>query len=101
MNYSVFGKYRYYFTMTQLDQTESDEDASMAFAIGRRIRERRVARGRTVTDLALRLGRAPSQVSLIENGRKELKLSELRQIATALATTVESLMSSESPSRRA
>ncbi len=87
--------------MTQLEQTESDEDASMAFAIGRRIRERRVAQGLTVTDLALRLGRAPSQVSLIENGRKELKLSELRQIASALATTVETLMTAEPPSRRA
>lgn len=87
--------------MTQLIESDSHEDASMAFAIGRRIRERRLAQGLTVTDLAQRLGRAPSQVSLIENGRKELKLSELRQLASALATTVESLMSAEPPTRRA
>ncbi len=73
----------------------------MAFAMGRRIRERRVAQGLTVTELAARLGRAPSQVSLIENGRKELKLSELRQIALALTTTVEFLMNAEPPTGRA
>ena len=87
--------------MTQSPSIEVDEDASMAFAIGRRIRERRLAQGLTITELAQRLARAPSQVSLIENGRKELKLSELRQIATALATTVETLMSAEPPNRRA
>ncbi len=87
--------------MTQSPPIEFDEDASMAFAIGRRIRERRQAQGLTVTELAQRISRAPSQVSLIENGRKELKLSELRQIATALATTVETLMSAEPPNRRA
>jgi len=97
----------YYFRMPQLTSkqfapsTEIDEDASMAFAIGRRIRERRLAQGLTVADLAQRLSRAPSQVSLIENGRKELKLSELRQIASALATTVETLMNAEPPTRRA
>ncbi len=73
----------------------------MAFAIGRRIRERRLAQGLTLSDLAGRRGRAPSQVSLMENGRKELKLSELRQIASALATTVETLMNAEPPTRRA
>ncbi|NNN03277.1 MAG: helix-turn-helix domain-containing protein [Acidimicrobiaceae bacterium] len=82
-------------------QSESGEDASLAFAIGRRIRERRLAQGLTVTDLALRLSRAPSQVSLVENGRKEIKLSELRQIASALSTTVETLMNAEPPSKRA
>jgi predicted transcriptional regulator/transcriptional regulator with XRE-family HTH domain len=87
--------------MSQVQQSEFNEDASMAFAIGRRIRERRLSQGLTVTDLASRLGRAPSQVSLIENGRKELKLSELRQIASALATTVETLMNAEPPNRRA
>jgi predicted transcriptional regulator/DNA-binding XRE family transcriptional regulator len=86
--------------MTLVQQPEFDEDASMAFAIGRRIRERRLAQGLTVSDLAGRIGRAPSQVSLIENGRKELKLSELRQMASALATTVETLMTAEPPNRR-
>ncbi len=87
--------------MSILSESESHEDASMAFAIGRRIRERRVTQDLTITDLAERIGRAPSQVSLIENGRKELKLIELRQIASALATTVEALMNAEPPSRRA
>jgi len=87
--------------MTHEPQPDSGEDASMAFAIGRRIRERRLAQALTVTELASRLGRAPSQVSLIENGRRELKLSEIRQIASALSTTVETLMNAEPPSRRA
>lgn len=100
-HYFVGEKYRYYFSMSLLYESESHEDASIAFAIGRRIRERRVSQGLTVTDLAERIERAPSQISLIENGRKELKLIELRQIASALATTVETLMNAEPPSRRA
>ena len=87
--------------MTHLADPETNEDASLAFAIGRRIRERRVAQGFTVADLAQRLGRASSQVSLIENGRRELKVSELRQVAAALSTTVDALMNAEPPNRRA
>ncbi len=97
----VFKKYCYYFDMTQVSDPHVDEDASLAFAIGRRIRERRLAQGLTVAELGTRLGRASSQVSLIENGRRELKLSELRQIATALGTTVDVLMNAEPPTRRA
>lgn len=87
--------------MSQVESSEINEDATIAFAIGRRIRDQRLSQGLTVTELAVRLERAPSQVSLVENGRKELKLSELRLIASALNTTVETLMNSEPPSRRA
>lgn len=87
--------------MSQVGVPEVNEDASLAFAIGRSIRERRLAQSLTVADLASRIGRAPSQVSLIENGRKELKLSELRQIASALTTSVETLLNAEPASRRA
>jgi len=87
--------------MSHVELPEINEDATIAFAIGRRIRDRRLSQGLTVTELAARLERAPSQVSLVENGRKELKLSELRLIASALNTTVETLMNSEPPSRRA
>ena len=80
---------------------QAAEDAFLAFAMGRRIRERRLAQGLTVTELASRIGRAPSQVSLIENGRKEPKISELRQIATALSTSVENLLNSDTPGPRA
>jgi transcriptional regulator with XRE-family HTH domain len=72
-----------------------------SFAVGRRIRERRVAQGLTVKDLAARIGRAPSQISLIENGRRELKLSELQSIAAVLATTADNLMNGELSNRRA
>ena len=80
---------------------QPDEDASIAFAMGRRIRERRLAQGLTITELATRISRAPSQVSLIENGRKEPKLSELRQIAAALSTTVDIFLNPQAPTPRA
>ena len=91
----------YSFQMAQQELDGNGEDASVAFALGRRIRERRLSLDLTISELARRLERAPSQVSLIENGRKELKLSELRQIASALSTTSEYLLSPEPPSPRA
>ena len=53
------------------------EDGSMpdSLLIGRRIRQFRSDRGLTLDDLAAELGRAPSQVSVIENGKRDSCLS--------------------------
>jgi len=72
-----------------------------SLTIGRRIRELRVARGLTLDTLGAALGRAPSQISVIENGKRELKLGELQRLARILEVSVEQLMSPEPPSRRA
>ncbi|HEY0248287.1 MAG TPA: helix-turn-helix transcriptional regulator, partial [Gryllotalpicola sp.] len=42
--------------------------------VGRRIRHYRVQRGMTLDQLGERVAAAPSQLSLIENGRREPKL---------------------------
>lgn len=78
-----------------------DEEVLDSLTIGRRIRQLRTDRGMTLDDLAGALDRAPSQVSVIENGKRELKLGELQRLARALDTTLDELLSPEPPSRRA
>lgn len=72
-----------------------------ALTLGRRIRDRRTARGLTLGELAAAIDRAPSQVSMIENGKREPRLSMLRTIAAALGTSVDELLQEEPPSERA
>ncbi|AEG43672.1 helix-turn-helix transcriptional regulator [Isoptericola variabilis] len=71
-----------------------------ALTIGRRIRHLRTQRGMTLEDLATAIGRAPSQVSMLENGRREPTFSRLQAVARALDASVEDLLSPEPPSRR-
>ncbi len=78
-----------------------DEDMLDSLTVGRRIRQLRTDRGLTLDDLGATLGRAASQVSVIENGKRELKLSELQRLARALEVSVDELLSPEAPSRRA
>src|ERR1700733_14905787 len=48
---------------------------------GQRLRHLRRVRGLTLTELGERVGRAPSALSLLENGRREPKLSLIEQLA--------------------
>ncbi|MRG59479.1 helix-turn-helix domain-containing protein [Agromyces sp. CFH 90414] len=81
---------------------ETDASATVdALTLGRRIRDRRTARGMTLGELAQAIDRAPSQVSAIENGKREPRLSMLRTIALALGTTVDELLRPDAPSERA
>jgi len=66
-----------------------------ALTIGRRIRRLRTTQGLTLDELAQRVDRAPSQLSMIENGKREPKLSLLRTIARALGTTMDALLEAE------
>jgi transcriptional regulator with XRE-family HTH domain len=66
-----------------------------ALTIGRRIRQLRAERGLTLDELASAVGRAPSQLSMIENGRREPKLTLLQAIARALGTTLDAILTSE------
>jgi XRE family transcriptional regulator, fatty acid utilization regulator len=68
---------------------------------GQRLRHTRRARGLTLADLGARVGRTPSVLSLIENGRREPRLSLVEQIATALDVPVTDLLKKQPPSRRA
>ncbi|MEZ0447977.1 helix-turn-helix domain-containing protein [Cellulomonas sp. ICMP 17802] len=69
--------------------------------LGRRIRHARTARGLTLDELGRQVGSTASQLSLVENGRREPRLSLLQSLATALGTTTTDLLDAAPPSRRA
>ena len=68
---------------------------------GQRLRHARRARGLTLAELGAQVGRTPSVLSLIENGRREPRLSLMEQLATALSVPVADLLKKQPPSRRA
>jgi XRE family transcriptional regulator, fatty acid utilization regulator len=68
---------------------------------GQRLRHLRRARGLTLTQLGQRVSRAPSALSLLENGRREPKLSLLNALAEALQVPPSELLSRQPPNRRA
>lgn len=69
--------------------------------LGHRIRHHRLENGFTLDELGALVGVAGSQLSLIENGKREPKLSLLQAIAQATHTEVTDLISGEPPNRRA
>ncbi len=69
--------------------------------LGHRIRHHRLENGLTLDELGAQVGVAGSQLSLIENGKREPKLSLLQAIAQATGTAVADLISGEPPNRRA
>jgi len=68
---------------------------------GQRLRHARRARGLTLADLGARVGRTPSVLSLIENGKREPRLILVEQLASALGVSVAELLKKQPPSRRA
>ncbi|MGC1286138.1 MAG: helix-turn-helix domain-containing protein [Streptosporangiaceae bacterium] len=68
---------------------------------GQRLRHARRAKGLTLAELGERVGRAPSVLSLIENGRREPKLSLIEALAAALSVPTADLLRRQPPSRRA
>lgn len=69
--------------------------------LGRRLRHARRARGLTLAELGRLVGKAPSQLSLLENGRREVRVGLLTTLAEALGVSVGDLLRAEPPSRRA
>jgi transcriptional regulator with XRE-family HTH domain len=63
--------------------------------IGLRITRRRQELGLTVTALAAKLGIAPTNVSRVEYGRRNLTIDTLCKFAEALDTTVAELVAGE------
>jgi transcriptional regulator with XRE-family HTH domain len=80
-----------FFTMKEFDLV----------TFGQRLRHLRKARGFTLGELGDRVGKAPSVLSLLENGKREPKLSLIEELATALSVPVSELVSHQPPSRRA
>lgn len=68
--------------------------------VGRRIRHYRKLRRLTLDALGQRAGVVGSQLSLIENGRREPRLSLLQILATALEVDLADLINAEPPDER-
>jgi predicted transcriptional regulator/DNA-binding XRE family transcriptional regulator len=68
---------------------------------GQQLRHARRAKGLTLAQLGQRVGRAPSVLSLIENGKREPKLSLIKALAGALSVPMDELMRRRPPTRRA
>lgn len=71
-----------------------------AAVLGHRIRHFRTAEGLTLDALGERIGLAGSQLSLIENGHREPKLSHLQAIARVLGVTTAELLDPTPPTER-
>ena len=69
--------------------------------LGRRIRHFRTRAGLTLEELGEITGTAPSQLSMVENGHREPRLSLLEAIASALKVFASDLLVAEPPSPRA
>src|SRR6478735_6575989 len=78
-----------------------DDEEVDPLTIGRRIRQLRTERGLTLEELATAVDRVPSQLSMIENGRREPKLTLLRAIARVLGVSLEALLESQPLDERA
>lgn len=88
--------------MIEADQPDGhDEEMLDALTIGKRIRSLRTERRMTLDDLGAAIGRAASQVSVLENGKREPRLSDLQTIAKALRVPLDQLLNAEPPSKRA
>jgi XRE family transcriptional regulator, fatty acid utilization regulator len=88
------------------DLSHEDQDSLTSEGLdlalfGQRLRHVRRARGLTLADLGARVGRAPSVLSLLENGRREPKLSLIEALAGALGVPASELLRKQPPSRRA
>ena len=82
-------------TRPVLDVEPDEHEEVDPRTIGRRIRQLRTARGMTLDELAAAVDRGPSQLSMVETGKREPKLTLLRAIARALGTTLDALLESE------
>ncbi|MCU1556787.1 MAG: family transcriptional regulator [Microbacteriaceae bacterium] len=69
--------------------------------LGQRIRYFRNASGLTLDQLGVAVGIAGSQLSLMENGRREPRLSLLQGIASAVGVQVSDLLDAQPPTPRA
>jgi len=78
-----------------------DDDLDRAGLLGARIRHYRTTAGLTLDALGAVLGMSASRLSLIENARREPRVSELQAFADALGVGVTDLLRDEPPNDRA
>jgi transcriptional regulator with XRE-family HTH domain len=93
-------KFRYRQTVPSELSSQAPRNPSDPLVLGRRIRHARTARGLTLSRLAETVGSTTSQLSLVENGRREPRLSLLTALADALGTSPADLLAPEPPPDR-
>ncbi|WP_196822412.1 helix-turn-helix domain-containing protein [Arthrobacter sp. CAN_A6] len=86
---------------TTLPGAAGASDTLDLISLGRRVRHLRKAGGMTLDDLGRKVGTVGSQLSLIENGKREPKLGMLQGLAAALGVSIDALLGAEPPTRRA
>ncbi|MGH8877766.1 MAG: helix-turn-helix domain-containing protein [Stackebrandtia sp.] len=84
----------------EVREESGDETTVDLIGLGKRIRHLRKQRGLTLDAFGEAVGTAPSQLSLIENGKREPKLSLLRSVARQLGVGTDDLLHHEPPNRR-
>ncbi len=72
-----------------------------ANTFGHRLRHYRRRRGLTLDELGALIGRPAPYLSMVENGKKEPRISQISALAAALDVTLEDLLAPEAPNRRA
>jgi len=77
------------------------EEMASLDVLGQRIRHYRTDRGFTLDELGERVGVTASQLSLVENGKREAKVSLLNSLAEHLDVELTDLLDSSPPSKRA
>src|SRR5690242_13079574 len=71
-----------------------------ALTVGRQLRHYRRQQQRTLGDIAACAGISTSALSLIENGKRETRLSVLTALATALGVSLNDVLTVTPPNRR-
>ena len=84
-----------------LEATEAPGGGTDPVSIGRRVRHHRRAADLTLAQLADRVGLSTSALSLLENGRREPRVTTLTAIAAALGVDLGQLLEGGPPTRRA
>jgi predicted transcriptional regulator/DNA-binding XRE family transcriptional regulator len=72
-----------------------------SLVFGQRLRHLRRSRDLTLDQLGELMGKQASFLSLVENGKREAKLSLIEDLAKALGVTTAELLTTEPPTRRA
>ncbi|MEY9853600.1 transcriptional regulator with XRE-family HTH domain [Leifsonia sp. EB41] len=84
-----------------MDSLATEAATADVATLGHRIRHFRTQRGLTLDELGAAAGVAASQLSLIENGKREPRVSLLGTLAAALGVPLAELLSAEPPDARA
>ena len=84
-----------------MESTATEQATADVATLGHRIRHFRTQRGLTLDELGAAAGVAASQLSLIENGKREPRVSLLGTLAAALGVPLAELLSAEPPDARA